>query len=296
MSDCIPSLNCVILGATGRVGRLLTAAFGHSADKTLRLWPQTRAVTLGELQHLRDHCGSVDCFFVLSGVTPTSTGTDMGLNISLAIAALNQAAEIGVGHVFLTSSAAVYGNPAGNTPLTETGICAPNSQYGRAKIAMEQAALRWRQGYGDGAPNVTCLRIGNVTGADQLMLNARTATADAPLGLDRFTGGASARRSYIGPQTLAAVVSTLFHKAAGGTSLPDILNIASPAPVYMAALLDALGQMDRPVAWEFQTPPKTAIPTVQLDTTLLETLHQFSDRDSEPTEMIRQWLACRRAA
>ena len=107
----------------------------------------------------------------------------------------------------LASSAAVYGRPEGDAPLSETTEPRRVSGYGRAKRAMEQAVA---EGQG-----VTCLRIGNVAGADQLLLNAATATAQAPLILDRFADGTGPDRSYIGPETFLGVVGGLAPGGAG---------------------------------------------------------------------------------
>ena len=61
-----------------------------------------------------------------------------------------------------------------------------------------------RQRLQGSATGVTALRIGNVAGADQLLLNAARATDAAPLRLDRLEGGAALSRSYIGPGALGA--------------------------------------------------------------------------------------------
>ncbi len=179
-------------------------------------------------------------------------------HLDLALSALDAARAAGVGRVFLASSAAVYG-PA-RFPARESDPAAPVSDYGRAKAEMEAAALAWVKGHPDG-PAVTCLRIGNVAGADQL-LGAPPGTE--PQMLDLFADGTGPARSYVGPAALAAILSGLFAAHRAGRDLPQVLNVALDGAVRMEELLQADGR-----AWRARPAPSELLREVRLDVTLL---------------------------
>ena len=153
----------------------------------------------------------------------------------------------------------------------------PVSDYGRAKLEMEQVVLK--QDY-----PVSCLRIGNVAGADQLLENAARLLPEASLVLDRFSDGKSPVRSYIGPATLAQLLNSLAEAVAAGRTLPELMNISAPQPVAMAQLLEA-GNIN----FTYREALPGAIPSVVLATDLLDGIHRFGQNDSAPTEMYRQW-------
>ena len=173
---------------------------------------------------------------------------------------------MGARHVLLASSSAIYGT-RGAHACAETRVPVPTSAYGMAKLKAEQALA-------GGAPPVTALRIGNVLGADALMLNAARASAAHPVHLDRFEGGDGPLRSYIGPATLAQVLETLLH---AGPALPDVLNVGAPAPVAMQTLLEAGG-----TPYAMRPAPPEAVQTVTLDCTVLTGLHRFAADASTP--------------
>ena len=174
------------------------------------------------------------------------TSGDFDQNTTLARAALDFAQAHAFGPVLLCSTAAVYGRA--NAPLHED-MAAPASQYGTAKLAMEDMAAAH--------PHPSCcLRIGNVAGADAALLNA----ANGPVTLDQFADGRTPCRSYIGPVTLARLMTTLLRQ----DNLPPVLNLAQPGLVAMGPLLDAA---DAP--WQAKPAPDTALPEVALDLTRL---------------------------
>lgn len=303
MNDANSPLNLVLLGATGRVGRLLHAGFdvlSETNTANIRIWSQTRNNPPPDHAHwfhwdagdspqrmrflaktLRARIkGAPDALLCLAGVSPPKR--PLADNTRIALAALDLARALGTGRVLLASSSAVYGPQTGLAPLSETTLPAPRTDYGRAKLAMEQAAQNWRKSRPLG-PAITCLRVGNVAGADQLLRTAARATPDAPLLLDRFADGRGPLRSYIGPRSLAAVILSLMRAPA----LPGVLNVAAPRPVEMAELL-AAGR----TCWRFRPAPPEALPRACLETRALETYHRFAPADSTPAGILHELSHC----
>jgi UDP-glucose 4-epimerase len=262
----------LLLGAAGQLGQILCL---HWPDPAM-LHMQSRRAGLGmitldplqspaALEKASLHMNSVVC---LSGVTPAhaeATGDAMGFNTDLALAAI-AAAPPGV-RVFVTSSAAVYG--AADGPHSETDVVAPVSDYGRAKRAMEVAALA------AGGGRVCVLRIGNVVGADAILGDWHPKMA-----IDQLPDGRTPQRSYIGPKTLARVI----HRLCLAPDLPDILNIAAPGLVEMGALLDKARR-----AWLTRKPTAPVIAQVGLDTSALERIYRFAPQECTAEGMVAQW-------
>lgn len=210
----------------------------------------------------------------LAGVTPATaaaTGCAMDLNVDLALQAVRMAAGMGADHVFLASSAAVYGAAGG--VLAETGDCHPVSDYGRAKLRMEHEAraLGRRMGVG-----VTALRIGNVAGADAILGGWR-----AGMQIDRLSDGRTPRRSYIGPACFARALGALICRTA---DLPGVINLSAPGAVEMGALLDAAG-----LAWQPREAGPGVIAEVELSTRRLARHVRFAPADSSPEGLAAQF-------
>ncbi|MEL6646086.1 MAG: NAD(P)-dependent oxidoreductase [Pseudomonadota bacterium] len=244
----------IVLGGSGRIGRFLAKAWARSAPDFEVLW-QSRT---GDDDLTWDitsppPAASADAVLCLAGVTPPyvqRTGTLMSDNVSLGVAAVEAALKWRARRVLLASSAAVYG--PGDGLLPEDAPLNPINDYGAAKVEMERAVA------GLAPPEVCCLRIGNVAGVDALLGQSQHRN----ITLDRFATGHGPERSYIGPLGIARVFEALLTT---DTALPKALNIAAPAPVYMEELLAAA---DIPFVW--QSAPKTAVPSVVLDTRALE--------------------------
>jgi len=220
-------------------------------------------------------CARADVILTLAGITP-APGRDLALNSDLALVV--QRAAGGRPHL-LASSAAVYGRAGGL--CRESDAVQPAAPYGGAKRAMEQAVLA------EGGP-VTCLRIGNVAGADQILGQAGQG---ATLTLDRFPDGRTPRRSYIGPATLARVLVDLVRAAGQGRALPDILNVTAPGTVEMGALLDAAG-----CPWTPRPAPPDAIAEVALDTGPLSRFTPLNLASGTPPRLVAEWRAYEKAA
>lgn len=224
--------------------------------------------------------GAFSCFIVFAGIVP-GTGSDLRLNRDLAEAILRAAHDSGVSRVLLSSSSAVYGAPLGRHAFRETDPLEPRNAYGEAKCDMEAICAPWRAR----GMEICCLRIGNVCGADMLFTNSSQAVAGEPLHIDQFDDGAGPERSYIGPATLARVLEALAHHPA---PLPETLNVATPDPVAMAELATLAD-----IPWIWRPAPSGAYQRITLDCERLTGLYPFSASDSDPAEMIRQWLRLR---
>ena len=282
----------LILGASGRIGQVLRQTCAAAAGRPDLLWrwqarrapqnkPQNAPETGTENWHLLDPLAMPDALaqaargtraiLCLAGPVPggragaTAEPELLRQHSTLALATLEAAARAAEQtgrppHVFLASSAAVYGAATGL--LREDQPLMPLSPYGRAKAEMEQAALARAAELG--LP-LTQLRIGNIAGLDAILGGWRPGFC-----LDRFPTGLSPQRSYIGAARLAEVLIWLLRtgaRADGDTpqpALPQVLNIAQPGPVEMAALLRAA---DLP--YDTRPAPTGALPEVALDVSRL---------------------------
>lgn len=271
----------LVVGASGRVGRLLAPVWAAAAAPVIL---QRRGAAgagglcwapLGGPAALAAHvaqAGVPAAMLVLAGATPATEG-DLSLNPRLADACLAAAAQVGVGRVLLASSSAVYGG-ARAQPWAEGDTPRPTTDYGRSKLDAERIAGAWR---GRGLA-VTCLRIGNVAGADALLGGARPGRR---VSIDRFAGGGGPVRSYIGARSLARVLLALADPA---LALPPVLNLAAPHPVAMADLADAAG-----LDWGWTPAPEGAMERLVLDCAALARLVGFDDAESTAKGIAAQW-------
>jgi nucleoside-diphosphate-sugar epimerase len=187
----------------------------------------------------------------LAGVTAAPSawgqaGFEMNVDIGLAVAEAAQGRR-----VLLASTQAVYGPTPG--PHSEAGPVAPANPYGQSKLAMEHAVAD--------RPEVTCLRLGNVIGADML---GRNLAAGRRLTLDQFADGRTPRRSYIDPLSLAQVLDALL---VCQEELPAVLNVARAPTLEMGALLTEAG-----VSFGVRPAPPGALPVVSMTCSNLFTL------------------------
>ena len=280
------------MGASGRVGRLITSTWAnydspwHSVPLQYRDAPtpfHSRNIPWdvadgpdGLLKWM-DRFGALETLIVMAGVTP-ATASDMTLNTLIAKAYLDAASVAGIKRVLLASSSAVYGFGDGS-PMSETHSCAPVNTYGKSKLDMETMALNVAA---DTNMEICCLRIGNIAGADALLLNASKATAETPLIIDRFPDGAGPLRSYIGPTQAGDVLAQL---ACHQGTLPHVLNLAGTAPIHMEELAIAAS-----LPWRYATAPKTSHQSITLDCSVLISLIDMPLGTHDAKTITLDWL------
>lgn len=286
---------CLVLGANGRVGRLLRGIWASSVGSSPVLF-QSRSEGTGvdiiapfDLT-LANMLPPVGLIFVLPGRTYGSPD-DLRVNTDFALMGIELAVAIGCPKVALCSTAAVYRAEPEHEPYREEDVTTAARPYGAAKLAMEQAAARWHE-TAERPVEITCLRMANVVGADMLAQAVQRAQAGEPLALDQFPDGTSPRRSYLSPSTLAKVLVGLLKKPASGAF--QIANLAEPGPpIPMASILTSLSAAGFDIPWTWQAAPETAIREVGLDTTrLLEVLPGIASQGfaTTPDELVASWL------
>lgn len=266
-----PINQTLVVGASGRVGRLLARAWalagqepclqhrGQGLDWTgpQLAWDPLSGDPLSQ---------SFGAMIILAGATKG----DFDLNAALATACLKAAQAAAIPRVLLASSSAVYGADA-DTPYAEDAPLLPRTAYGAAKCAAETVAAAFRaQGM-----QVTALRIGNVAGADALLTNPAR-----PLLIARFASGLGPLRSYIGPQDMARVLAKLV-----SLPLPATLNLAA-APVRMEHLATAAN-----LPWCYTAAPSTACESITLNCDRLAALLPLSAPSA--AQIVADWQACR---
>ena len=262
-------MGTTVLGANGRLGGMLAR---HAARAGLG-WQLQRRTGPDGLLWSGDFADPATDRIFTEGSTIINmigyTGADEtaldAINVRFVKDLLHHAANRGVAHVVLASSAGVYGAGDG-TPFHETDALAPLSPYGASKTAMEDIAHAQSDG-----PRITILRIGNVAGADALLAAARGFVAqDRPMTLHRFANGHAARRSYMGPQDLAEAIAALAQQDNGPFTT---LNVAHPDPVFLDDLLAGYRTHLLPtLTWEDAPAPDAVPASVVLNVDALQTL------------------------
>jgi UDP-glucose 4-epimerase len=262
----------LVVGAGGAVGRLLAPLWARAGAAVVLT--SRAALPDAGLPALRWTPGEglpgiegAAAMIVLAGPTPRGGG-DPVQGAAIAGACMAAARTLGIGRVLLASSAAVYGVDPART-WSEDDAPRPVSPYGAAKLAAEAAA-------GTGA---TALRIGNVAGADSLLAGRLPPPVEA-VAIDTYPDGTTPVRSYIGPDTLAAVLIALARHAG---PLPPALNIGAPKPVAMGDLAAAAD-----LRWTARHRPDSPARRIVLDTRRLWRLVAAPAGASDPAAMVAE--------
>lgn len=271
--ETLPAL--ILLGATGKLGRALRAAWQAAPPPGLRLHALARRPEAGAALWAPGAAppampGRVRAVVAAWGVTSGSRETMDG-NIALARAALDLGRALGAERVVHFSSAAVYG-PSG-LALREENAPDPQGPYGASKLRMEEAIADWHRSFG-AAPRSVILRIGNVAGADSLFASLRSGEA---VTLDQLPEGTAPRRSYIAPPDLARVVVAL----AQAPEPAPLYNVAAPEVTGMDALARAAGAEIR-----WRPAPPSALAEVRLDTARLSQVLALPAEAAQPAQLL----------
>lgn len=272
----------LVMGATGKVGRLLRAHWRGTGMETA--W-QGRSAALAP-GWVRWEAGMpippTRILCLLSGVTAgDTTALDENRKIGLEVAKAAIAADVDC--ILLASTMAVYGLTPREGASEDTPAETPRP-YGLAKLAMEKAMA----GHLHGTSTALCaLRLGNVAGAD--MLGSVVATGRRVV-LDRFADGHGPVRSYVGPGHLARVVEGLAHRVLRGGALPAVLNVAGQQPVAMADILRAAM-----LPFDWQDAGRDAVQHVSMDCTRLASLIPANPPQESAAGLAQEWLEAARA-
>lgn len=265
----------LVLGANGKVGQMLRAAWTESPGSSVDFVYCSRTAGKHPDDIVWAPGSDADCFPQVDAVVAlwgavAGSGRVLDSNSVLAQAAVDLAEQLGAARILHCSSAAVY--RPGGVPLTEEDEAEPPSDYGKSKRAMERVidAARAKPK----AASMVSMRIANVAGADSLFANMKPA---GTLRLDRFPNGQGPFRSYIGPADLARAIIALIH----AKDVQGPINIAAPTVTGMEDLAKVAGCQ---VTW--QDAPPQAIPSVCLDTSKLSKIVAFSNKTSDATYLV----------
>lgn len=273
----------LLMGANGRVGRLLTTVWQLSPPK-MHMLTQTRhgASDLNWLPAQQGPAplldfvaqeGQIHAITMLIGAGSNASRAILDDATKAVIATLHAAQIAGVSRVVIASSSAVYGL---GTHMSETETPNPVSEYGRAKLDLETECLRQ-------APDdleLCLMRIGNVAGADALLSQVCWGRAPGQISLDQFADGEGPHRSYISPMSLARVIDALMTTP---KPLPRILNVAQDPPIAMSALAQAAA-----LNWSWTPAPAHRARTQQitLDCSALEDILGLDKITASPGAMV----------
>ncbi|WP_159452486.1 NAD-dependent epimerase/dehydratase family protein [Tropicibacter naphthalenivorans] len=267
-----------VLGASGKVGRLLRAVWRAGQANGLEFIPIFRQ-TPEDAEGLQwrpeqdlPNVPKARAVLALWGVTGADPAA-LQQNVDLAIRAQEFGQSVGADRVLHCSSAAVY-RPEDH-PLGEAARLDPPTPYGAAKLAMERA-LQDAPG-----PTPVILRIGSVAGAESLFGNMRPGGS---IHLHRFADGQGPSRSYIAPQDLARVI----HALITSPEARGIYNVGAPKGVRMQDLAQAAACQ---ITWA--QPPKGVPQNVVLDTTRLQGLCALGAGASDARQIIADVKATR---
>ncbi|SMX26151.1 NAD dependent epimerase/dehydratase family protein [Pelagimonas phthalicica] len=269
-------IRTLVLGASGKIGRMLRASWTLKPPQDIefiyvyRNDPPEEGGIVWTPEESCENLPDIDVILALWGATP-SNGSALNANVSLAHSALKLALAKGARKVLHCSSAAVYA-PQGHVLSEEDAGEAANA-YGQSKLEMERAIQAWDQENPGKIENVM-LRIGNVAGAESLFGNM---TPGGEVFLDRFPNGKGPERSYIAPPDLGQVIADLIR----AKTVTGPINVASPEPVEMAELAVAAGCH---VTWK--PAPGNAVQSVVLDTRRLQAICDLGANASDPTHLV----------
>jgi UDP-glucose 4-epimerase len=226
----------VVLGATGHIGRALTARLTAAGTDVIAHSSKTLDLTRPEALAVLEPVAGPDTALVFaSALTP-----DRGQTTTTFMANLAMVANVGtflqshpIGGCVYVSSDAVYGFE--HNPVTETTPTAPGGYYALAKYAGEKM-MEWA-GAGQGGALLT-LRVagvygpGDPHGAYGPNAFARSLAKDHSV---RLFGGGEEERDHIHVDDVAGLVVALMDRGATG-----VYNVATGHSRSFAEVVDAI--------------------------------------------------------
>lgn len=275
-------MQVLVTGSAGRLGQILRSTWTNANDLGFDpIWAARHAKSANDcawdiLSGKPPFIAKGSVILHLAGILTGDKAT-LSANAAIAVAVCGMAERVGAKHLFVASSAAVY-SPSAAVHF-EDEVSVPATEYGRAKLQMEQVVQQWANQTDQGGPGVTCLRIGNVLGADALFGGSATRRIE----LDAIVGQPGGPiRPYIAPTAFSQVLAQLIRMAGAGFALPRVLNVAAPTAVRMADLLQAAR---RP--YRIGQPKPHASPIVRISTQRLADLIPLPPTDV--SAMIDDW-------
>jgi GDP-4-dehydro-6-deoxy-D-mannose reductase len=168
--------NILITGASGFTGRTLAARLNEELDVQIHLtsrkepksiqcaWKTFSPCDFSDLRVVRAVLKETkpDWIFHLAGALKGNASELFQANVQNAVNLLEAASEIvPAARVLLIGSAAEYGNPLRDGPISESHPCHPNGAYGVSKYAATLAGLDFAK---RGKPRVNIARAFNLIG------------------------------------------------------------------------------------------------------------------------------------
>jgi nucleoside-diphosphate-sugar epimerase len=193
-----PGATVAVTGARGALGRRVIAALERRGASALAVDP------IGD--ELKERLTGVDAVAHLSFAVGPELGDDeaAALNVERTTRVLDAAGALGISHVVLSSSAAVYGAWQNNpVPLTEDAPVRPNPGFAFAaqKAELERLALEWGLDHPDAS--VCILRPAVPLGEDDAGFLASALAVRAPVA----TGEAEVPMQFVHVDDLAEAVA-----------------------------------------------------------------------------------------
>ncbi|WP_150249056.1 UDP-glucose 4-epimerase GalE [Nocardiopsis deserti] len=232
-------MRLLVTGGAGYIGSVVTALLlraGHAVTVLDDLStghadavPEGARLVVADVREAADVLDpSVDAVLhfaarSLVGESVADPGRYWHTNVSGTLALLEAVRRHGVGRVVFSSSAATYGDPAGDAPIRETDPTAPTSPYGASKLAVDHMLESWATAHGTGAVS---LRYFNVAGAHLGFGERHETETHLVPNLLRVAAEGNGHASVFGTD----------YPTRDGTAVRDYLHVADLADAHLRAL------------------------------------------------------------
>jgi GDP-4-dehydro-6-deoxy-D-mannose reductase len=234
-------MRALVTGASGFVGRWLTASLREAGWRVTTLDRKAPADLVGDLRAVPLRGVSVDVAFHLAGFSNPAASLDAAGDAYAANAAATArlVRDLRAGRFVIASTAQVY--PAGTRPAREDSPLRPASPYAASKLCGEALALA-------SGRDVVVLRPFNHTGPGQSdayvcpRLARQVARAEAGLGPPRiFAHTLAPRRDFFDVRDMAAAYRAAAERGRRG----EIYNVATGSPVTIGRIVELFRRLSR---------------------------------------------------